>query len=241
MDNKIINQPENAEVSLDKKRKKLNTPTPEGADDAKDALDMTRIKKPLIITAISLVVIAAIVLTAALIFGNSPIGKLLSKIGNMDNYRMSATVSGIPLFGSLTLEQEVDGNVTHTSAFLFSPEQYKEVVGEETYVYKKSSSDKWTKTKSDGQGNSMNDMIEDLIGDVDNLTNPKNYEKVKGEKNKFRQKDGVEFDGCKDVVITLEDDKITVEMTIDFEGMQLPTTVTIYDIGEVELTLPTVE
>ena len=191
-------------------------------------------KKILLICLIALIAVVAITMSVALIFSSSPIGKLLTKLNDGKNYHLTATV------GSFSFEQKVDGNVTYTSSFLLSPEQYKEVVGDEAYIYTKNSSGEWTKKKSENSGNAMNDMLEELVGDLDELTNPKNYKKVKGEKNKYAQKDNVNFEGCKDVVITIEEDKVIVEMIIDFEGLNFHTTVVISEIGEVELTLPEV-
>ena len=241
MDNKTMSSPSKSETKAVKNTKKLNTPTTSSAQNTKKPQDSTKLKKAIIVTSAIIAAIAVLVLSVVLIINSSPIGKLLTQLNKDKNYHMTATVSGIPFVGSLTMDQLVDGNVTFTSAFLFSSDQYKEIVGEDTYIYTKDSSGKWTKTKSDGSGNSTEDMIEDLVGDIDELTNPKNYEKIKGEKNKYQQKESVEFEGCKDVVITIEDGKITVAMTIDFEGIDLPTTVVITEIGEIELTLPEVE
>ena len=214
-----------------KKPKKLN------AQGTKNAADY---KKPLLISAIALAVIVVVVLSVVLIANNSPIAKILTNLSKNPNYHMTATISGIPLVGSLSLEQKVDGNITYTSKFLLTPEQYKEIVDNETYVYTKNSSGVWVKEKSENSGNAINEMFEELVGDLNELTNPKNYKKVKGEENKYKQKDNVSFDGCKDVVITIEDDEITVELTIDFEGAQLPSKLVISEIGKVELTLPEV-
>ena len=241
MKNKLNNKPKKSAANDAKKRKKLNTPTASKTKITKKATDNSKLKKTLIIASIALAAVVAIVLSAVLIFNNSAVGKLLTQLKDGENYHMTATVSGIPLVGSLSFEQKVDGNISYTSSFLLTPERYKEVVGDETYIYTQNSSGKWTKTKSEGNSNSVNDMIEDLIGDLDDLTNPKNYKKISGEKNKYQQKANVEFENCRDVIITIENDKITVEMTINFAGSDLPATIVISNIGKVDLMLPEVE
>ena len=224
----------------EKNAKKLDTPTDKSGDVTNGAQAKTKLKKPLIIGGSITGGVLILALILLLIFQSSPIGRILTKLEKNESYHMSATISGIPILGSISLERMVDGNVTYTSAFLLSSEQFIEVVGEDTYLYTKSSDGTWTRKKTDSSSNTADDMIEDLIGDVDELTNPKNYERVKGEKYKYKQKDDVDFGGCKDVVITIADDTVTVEMTVSFQGMEMPATVVISRIGEVELTLPEV-
>ena len=224
----------------EKNAKKLNTPTDKSRGSTNEAQTKAKLKKPLIIGGSITGGVLILALILLLIFQSSPIGRILTKLEKNESYHMSATISGIPILGSISLERMVDENVTYTSAFLFSSEQYTEVVGDDTYVYTKSSGGEWTKKKADSSSNTTDDMIEDLIGDVDELANPKNYERVKGEKYKYKQKDDVDFGGCKDVVITIADDTVTIEMTVSFQGMDMPATVVISRIGEVELTLPEV-
>jgi hypothetical protein len=208
---------------------------------AKNGAHKAKRKKPLII-GVSIgggALILALIMI--LIFTSSPIGRLLSKLNKTENYHMTATVSGIPLLGSISFEQSVDGNVKYSPASFLSAEKYEETLDDGKYVYTKNSSGEWTKKKSDGEGGTIDNITNELFGDIDELTNPKNYKKVKGEKNKYEQKDGVIFDSCSNVVITIEEDKVTVVMTIDFSDMELPATVIISEIGEVELTLPKTE
>lgn len=220
---------------------KLNTPKPSGKNNAKSAAEKSKLKKPLIITAIVLAAILILTLILVLIFQSSPIGRILTRLQKSQSYQMSATVSGIPFLGSLSIEQSVDENVTYTPASLISAEHYRETVGDEVYVYKKDTNGNWTKSLATDSDASFEDIAEELIGDIDTLTNPRSYEKVKGEKNKYKQKDDVEFAGYRDVVITIGENEVTVEMTMDMDSLSFPATVIISKIGEVELTLPEIE
>ena len=63
---------------------------------------------------------------------------------------------------------------------------------------------------------------------------------MEGKKNVYRQKDGVEFDNCKNVVVTLEKNSCTIEMILYTDGMALDALIVISNIGKMNLELPKV-
>ena len=74
---------------------------------------------------------------------------------------------------------------------------------------------------------------------MEDFFDPDNYEWVRGEKFTFQQKDDVTFEDYEDVVLTIEDNSCTIEMVTLEGGYNVK--IVISDIGEVDLTLPTVK
>ena len=62
---------------------------------------------------------------------------------------------------------------------------------------------------------------------------------TKDKENTYKQKKDVTFDNFEDVTITIEEDSCTIEMMSTDEGYGVK--LVISKIGEIELTLPTVE
>jgi hypothetical protein len=73
------------------------------------------------------------------------------------------------------------------------------------------------------------------------LMNLENYEEVEGKKNVYRQKEGVEFEGFKNVTITIEKGTCTIQMILYTGGMALDATLVISNVGKIDLTLPKVD
>lgn len=194
-------------------------------------------KKPLIM--ISAIVAAVLLLAIAIIiiFAKHPLTKFLGQMEKADNYQMTVTMSDIPLFGTLTIQTKVDGNITYTPAILFNEESYTEYVGDDVYKYTKDSDGKWTKEKQESEEESES-TSDQFSKDFEDIFNPKNYDKVA--KNKYEQKSDVHFESYDDVVIILDDDSCTIEMSAISEGMTFRVKIVISDIGDVELTLPKV-
>ena len=190
---------------------------------------------------ISLLIILATCLSILMAFtscsSKHPIDEFKEKMEKADSYQMSITMSDVPLFGTFTMTTKVDGNIQYTSAVMFSEEEYTETVDGVKYKYTKDDSGKWTKEKEE-----TNDDDSSIYGDesMAKLFNPDNYEKVKGEKNTYKQKSNVTFDDYEDVKITIEDDSFTIEMKAISDGMTFGVKIVISKIGEIELTLPNV-
>ena len=167
-----------------------------------------------------------------------PIEAFEEKMEKADSYQMAMTMSDLPIFGTITITTKVDGNIEYTPSTLLSEEMYTETVDDVKYRYTKDSSGKWTKAiVEDTEDESSSLFGEDT---AEKLFDPDNYEKVEGEENAYKQKDDVEFEGFSNVIITIEDESCTIEMSMTSEGMTVDVKVEISKIGKVELTLPEV-
>lgn len=191
----------------------------------------------IIIAAVAAVLCIAMVVGIVLWSSVHPLEKFALKIARKQNFQMDIVLSGIPLFGSVALTCEVDGNIQHIPAATFISESYIETVDDKQYTYSKDENGKWTKTESENGmlGNLKdNEMLKDLV-------DPDNYEPVEGKKNTYRQKADVEFEDCKNVTITIKKDSCTIEMILYTDGMALETLIVISEIGKMDVKLPDVD
>lgn len=186
---------------------------------------------------LSLVLCFSMLLTLASCSFKHPIEQFFDKMTKANNFQMSVTMSDIPFIGTMTIMRQKDGNITYSPTVLFGSATYTETVGDVTYTYTENEDGTWTKTQSE------NDDSSDVVGDNEmaELFNPDNFEKVKDEKNTYKQKSDVKFDTMEDVVIVITDDECTITLNFINEGLVCPTKVVISKIGEIELTLPTVD
>ena len=196
------------------------------------------------ITRILLAALAAVLLIATVVgivlwSSVHPIERFALKIARKQNFQMDITLSGIPLFGSVALTCDVDGNMQHIRQGTFISESYIETVGDKRYTYSKDDTGKWTKTEKNIDeddflsGLQDNEMLKKLI-------TPENYEKVEGKKNVYRQREGVEFKSFRNVTITIEKDTCTIQTILYTDGMALDTVIVISNIGKMDVTLPRV-
>ena len=194
-------------------------------------------KKTIIIAAVAIVVCVAAVLSITLINNSkNSLEKLEEKLTKKKNFQMDIVFSGIPLFGSISMTCETDGNIQHIPETSFFAETYIETVGKKQYSYVKNDFGKWE--KSEGAQIAFSTLQD---GDVlAELMNADNYEPVKNEKNVYRQKAGVTFEYFQDVTITVEKDSCTVKMITLAGTMTLETHVVISNIGKVNVRLPIV-
>ena len=199
---------------------------------------LTKTKK-IILAAVAAVLLIAVVVGIVLWSSLHPIEKFALKIARKQNFQMDIALSGIPIFGGVALTCEVDGNIQHIPEATFISESYIETVGDKQYTYSKDENGKWTKTESDVDADNLLSGLQDnkMLKDLMNLDN---YEEVEGEKNVYRQKEGVVFEGFKNVTITVEKDTCTIQMILETGGMALDTVIVISNIGEMNLTLPQV-
>ena len=165
-----------------------------------------------------------------------PIEKFKNKMADADSYQMSVTMSNVPLFGTITMTTKVDGNIQYNPAFMFNKEEYIETVGDTKYKYTKNEDGTWSKAQ-DTEEEDDSSVTSDKT--MEELFNPDNYEKVKDKENTYKQKKDVTFDNFEDVTITIEEDSCTIEMMSTDAGYGAK--LVISKIGEIELTLPTVE
>ena len=200
------------------------------------AIQLSKTKK-IIIAAVAGVLCLAIALSIVLVsIAKNPLERFALKVLQKQNFQMDVVLSGIPLFGSVALTYEVDGNIQHIPDGSFVSESYTQTVGDKQYQYSKDENGKWVKTESEGDILSTlqdSDMFEQLV-------NFENYELVEGEKNVYRQKADVTFEDFKDVTITIEKDSCTITMIVYTSGMALDTIIVISNIGKINLKLPDV-
>ena len=194
-------------------------------------------KKTIIIAAVAIVVCVAAVLSITLINNSkNSLEKLEEKLTKKKNFQMDIVFSDIPLFGSISMTCETDGNIQHIPETSFFAETYIETVGEKQYSYVKNDFGRWE--KSEGVQIAFSTLQD---GDVlAELMNADNYEPVKNEKNVYRQKADVTFEYFQDVTITVEKDSCTVKMITLAGTMTLETHVVISNIGKVNVRLPIV-
>ena len=193
--------------------------------------------KAILISAIALVLCLATVLTVVLIQNSiHPLERFAAKIARKQNFEMEVYVSDIPLFGTISFVCEVDGNVQHICDSSFVSETYIEVVDGVQYQYSKNDNGKWVKEVSE---ESLLDNIT-TSETLQQLINVDNYEEVEGQKNVYRQKSDVVFNGCKDVTISFDKKSCIIEMVSLSYGMELRTLIIISNVGNVDIQLPTV-
>ena len=183
-----------------------------------------------------------ICLTALVIFSSCsqkhPIEEFKARMENAESYQMTVTMSDIPVFGSITMAYEIDGNIQHSSAveLMGQEEYYLEALEDSAYMYTKNSYGRWTKTQVTLAESSSDFTSEETINE---LFDTNNYEKVKDEDNTYKQKKDVVFDGYDEVVIFVGENACTIEMNVITEdGFACATKIVISKIGEVELVLP---
>ena len=195
-------------------------------------------KKTIIIASAILGGIIAISLTLILILTSNPFVNFFMKMEKEKNFKATATLSNIPLIGSITMQAKQDGNVFYMEG-LSGSETYTETVGDDVYEYTKDSEGNWIKTKKEsGESDekSTKDELTDFFADLADLNK---YTKV--EKNRYEQKEDVEFENCDSVSVTLDGDECIVEMDVTYLIFTVHAKIVISDVGEVELTLPEVK
>ncbi len=179
-----------------------------------------------------------VLITATSCSSKNQIKEFKEKLDKDNNYQVAVTMSDLPVFGTLTMTIKVDGNIEYCPSILFSDEMYIETVDDVHYSYTKDEEGKWIKTKvEDLEGETSEVYTEE---DLNELFNPDKYEKVKGEKNTYKQKADADFKNFEDVKIVFKDNTCTIEMSSTVEGMTIGMKFVFSKIGEIELTLPEV-
>lgn len=168
-----------------------------------------------------------------------PIDKFKEEMNNVDNFQMTVAMSDIPLLGNITITTKVDGNIEYIGPFLYTEEQYLEKTNDGIYLYNKDEDGKWHKEKTELDIDEITNSFseEDLL----ELLDSSNYEKVEGEENVFKQKKDIVFDSYDEVTIYIGENVYILEMNVTLEGITVKTKITISKIGEIEITLPTIE
>ena len=183
--------------------------------------------KKIISLALVITMCVSMLFIATSCFSKHPIEQLKEDMDGK-NYQMVVTMTGVPFFGTFTATEKVDGDIECTKAM--GETTYTETVSETIkYEYTENEDGTWSKEVKKEETSDDETLFDVLL--------PENFEKVKGEENKYRQKADVEFDEYQDVEITIEEGSYTLEMVSE-DGYA--TTIVISKIGEIELTLPQV-
>ena len=180
----------------------------------------------------------SILLATASCSAKHPIEEFKNKMDTADSYQITMTMSNVPFIGTYTMTIKVDGNISYVPETLINEEEYAEVVGDIAYSYKKNSYGKWKKTQY-----SLEDY-DSLYDDqsMENLFNPEKFEKAEDKENTYyKQKKDTTFDDFEDVVITINENSCTIETKCTEDGITFDVKIVLSKIGEIELTLPTVE
>ncbi len=176
--------------------------------------------------------ISILLMTSSCAFRNH-VDSFVKKLEKKESYQMAITLS----ISDITITQitKIDGDISYTSAndTLGTPETYSEVVDDEIYEYKKDAAGKWRKAKQE-------EPEDDWKEDIEALLDGDNYEKVKGEKNKYRQKESVSFEHFDEVRITMEDDAMIIKCEMTQQGQTVDMKIVFSKVGEIDLTLPEV-
>ncbi len=173
-------------------------------------------------------------------FFKHPIEKFADELEEKGNAQMVMTMYDVPYLGTISIKMQIDGDIMYMPASMINEETYYEKVGDQEYEYTKDLNGVWTKTLSE-DGSSSSDPTEDE--EWDELLNPDNYERdyeFGSKKKVYELKDGVSFENFDDVEIIIEDDTFTIEMEMNMDGMWIDVKMEFSKIGEINLTLPTV-
>lgn len=177
--------------------------------------------------------LASILLMASSCAFRNSVDSFVKKIEKKESYQLAMTMS----ISDWTVTEiiKVDGDIAYTSAneTLGTPATYTEQIDDEIYEYKKDSAGKWRKTKKE---DTENDWTEEFLA----LLDGDNYEKVKGEKNKYRQKESVTLKNFDEVRVTVEKDAMIIKCEMTSEGYTYDLKLVFSKVGEIDLTLPEV-
>lgn len=145
----------------------------------------------------------------------------------------------VPIFGKMIMTMKVDGNKGYSSAIFDDVETYTEIIGDKTYTYTQNIFGKWEKTESitEEDAGSAGEQFEELF-------NSYNYEYSK-DIEKFTIKEGVYPVFLNEMVadsVTLEINGNTciISGEVNIEGMVMPFSITIKDLNDTTVTLPTI-
>ncbi len=193
---------------------------------------------------VSLIIVLALLATMALSLtacdAKHPIEKFKSKMIKDNSYQMDFSVFSSFLGDTaITLTTETDGKIHHVPASVLTAgiEIYVETDKDEINYYTKGLDGRWVKTA----------LTEAQMAELDFFANTeliltlfdsKNYKKDKDNKNLYVQKKEAHFDLFTEVTILIEDDTCTMEMLTIEDGTSIQ--IVVSRIGEVDLTLPTV-
>lgn len=177
--------------------------------------------------------------------GMSPLESFKKSLEEKGNYEAELKITGIPLLGDFDITLSVDGNLKHFSESLLTKEMYiEETEDGKTYVYTKNekNKNKWDVIETASLPVDMEDVSDVLSEEtVSELLNISNYDVSIEDEFVFTQREDVEFDFCRDVVLTVSGDSCSCKLTIEFLGVECTASVVIGNIGKVKIETPKVK
>ncbi len=182
---------------------------------------------------LTFVLVICLAVTVVMLAGcdkRDPLEKFYDEMNETESFRVEMTVNAMGMKVTETLL--VDGNIQHTLESDISNESYLVETENGVTEYVKNVFGKWVKNTYVPTEDDELDVFDE---EMEALFDPLNFDI---EENKYTQKDDVEFESFKDVVITLDEEKCTIEMTMVMEGIGVDTTLKITKLGEVNESLP---
>ena len=182
---------------------------------------------------LTFVLVICLAVTVVMLAGcdkRDPLEKFYDEMNETESFRVEMTVNAMGMKVTETLL--VDGNIQHTLESDMSNESYLVETENGVTEYVKNVFGKWVKNTYVPTEDDELDVFDE---EMEALFDPLNFDI---EENKYTQKDDVEFESFKDVVITLDEGKCTIEMTMVMEGIGVDTTLKITKLGEVSESLP---
>ncbi len=182
---------------------------------------------------VSLMVVFCVLLGTTSCSLGDPFKKFSKKIEKKENFKMTMSIT-IEDVGKITQTAYVDDNIMYypENTALMTEEYYVESMEDSVVEYRKNQNKKWEKTtkeKDDAFNLETNDIF-----------NVENYKRDSEDKNVYRQKKDVIFDNFEDVVITFYDESVVIEGNMTMEMVKYEVKIVISEIGEQQLTLPSV-
>lgn len=188
-----------------------------------------------------IIVFVLLVITALSLIGcTSPkqIDRYYNKIQKADSLTIVMDMQ-VPIFGKMSMIMKVDGNKEYTSAIFDDVEKYTEVVGDKTYTYTQNILGNWEKSESNTEEDeaSAGEEFEELL-------KSDNYQYSKDIK-KFVLKEGVKPNFLNEmeadsVTLEIDDNTCIISGDANIEGMVMSFSITIKDLNDTTITLPTV-
>ena len=182
---------------------------------------------------LTFVLVICLAVTVVMLAGcdkRDPLEKFYDEMNETESFRVEMTVNAMGMKVTETLL--VDGNIQHTLESDISNESYLVETENGVTEYVKNVFGKWVKNTYVPTEDDELDVFDE---EMEALFDPLNFDI---EENNYTQKDDVEFESFKDVVITLDEEKCTIEMTMVMEGIGVDTTLKITKLGEVNESLP---
>ncbi len=189
-------------------------------------------KNRLFIIAVVICIILATLTTAYLLI--HPMDKALFRLSRR-NFNVNATVE-LPILGETSVGVDIDKDLIHIHKSVFLNETYIEITEEDIFVYTKNQDGVWKKEKIDIDESDL-EKLEIESGNLKEIFNHKNYDKVEGSKV-YKQKDDVEFKYFDKMKFTVNDDNLIISGTLKIKDYTIGFSFDISEFGDIDIEKP---